>query len=121
VSRGGVHGHRAGLEKLSGRRRELETHPRASRERTAQGSWRRARHACLSAVDANIEEAFAFLDGKDHADVIVCAAHLEEESMFEFLRRVFHPGMLLANLEKLRPRVPMLQQSATADEQRRAE
>ena len=35
-----------------------------------------------------IEEAWAFLDGKDHADVIVCAAHLEEESMFEFLRSV---------------------------------
>ena len=35
-----------------------------------------------------IEEAFAFLDGQDHADVIVCAAHMEDESMFEFLRRV---------------------------------
>lgn len=35
-----------------------------------------------------IEEAWAFLDGKDHADVIVCAAHLEEESMFGFLKRV---------------------------------
>ncbi len=36
----------------------------------------------------SIEEAFAFLDGKDHADVIVCAAYLENESMFEFLRRL---------------------------------
>ncbi len=35
-----------------------------------------------------IEEAFAFLDGKDHADVIVCAAYLEDESLFEFLRRL---------------------------------
>ena len=35
-----------------------------------------------------IEEAWAFLDGKDHADVIVCAAHLEEESMFGFLKGV---------------------------------
>lgn len=35
-----------------------------------------------------IREAWAFLDGKDHADVIVCAAHLEEESMFEFLQGV---------------------------------
>ena len=35
-----------------------------------------------------IAEAWAFLDGKDHVDVIVCAAHLEEESMFEFLKRV---------------------------------
>ena len=35
-----------------------------------------------------IAEAWAFLDGKDHVDVIVCAAHLEVESMFEFLKRV---------------------------------
>ena len=35
-----------------------------------------------------IKEAFAFLDGKDHADVIVCAAYLEDESMFDFLRRL---------------------------------
>ncbi len=32
-----------------------------------------------------IEEANAFLAGKDHVDVIVCAAHLEDESMLEFL------------------------------------
>ena len=37
-----------------------------------------------------IKEAFAFLDGKDHADVIICAAHLEDESMFEFLKRLRH-------------------------------
>lgn len=36
----------------------------------------------------SINEAFAFLDGKDHADVIVCAAYLEDESMFDFLRRL---------------------------------
>jgi len=36
----------------------------------------------------SIEEAFAFLDGTNHADVIVCAAYLENESMFEFLRRL---------------------------------
>ena len=35
-----------------------------------------------------IKEAFAFLDGKDHADVIVCAAYLEDESLFEFLVRL---------------------------------
>jgi CheY-like chemotaxis protein len=35
-----------------------------------------------------IAQAFAFLDGKNHADVIVCAAYLEDESMFEFLRRL---------------------------------
>jgi CheY-like chemotaxis protein len=35
-----------------------------------------------------IKEAFAFLDGKNHADVIICAAYLEDESLFEFLRRL---------------------------------
>ena len=35
-----------------------------------------------------IQEAFRFLDGKNHADVIVCAANLEDESVFEFLKRV---------------------------------
>jgi CheY-like chemotaxis protein len=35
-----------------------------------------------------IKEAFAFLDGKNHADVIICAAHLEDESMFDFLKRL---------------------------------
>lgn len=32
-----------------------------------------------------VKEAFAFLDGKDHADVIVCAAYMQDESMFDFL------------------------------------
>jgi CheY-like chemotaxis protein len=36
----------------------------------------------------SIKKAWAFLDGKDHVDVIVCAAHLKEESMFEFLQGV---------------------------------
>jgi CheY-like chemotaxis protein len=108
-----------------------------------------------------IEEAWAFLDGKDHADVIVCAAHLEEESMFEFLKGVrdseihrktmflilslepgavgarldrstartgrqlgadaylimpvFDPHGLVAQIQKLQPAVPVLQQSATTD------
>ncbi|MDP2310251.1 MAG: response regulator [Pseudomonadota bacterium] len=35
-----------------------------------------------------IEEAWAFLHGKNHADVIVCAAYLEDESVFEFLKGV---------------------------------
>jgi CheY-like chemotaxis protein len=35
-----------------------------------------------------IKEAFAFLDGHNHADVIICAAYLEDESMFEFLKRL---------------------------------
>jgi CheY-like chemotaxis protein len=114
-----------------------------------------------------IAEAWAFLDGKDHADVIVCAAHLEEESMFEFLKGVrdsevhrnakflilsltpgasgarlhgstasagmalgadtyaimpvFDPHELIALIKKLQPSVPMLQQSATDAEKRRAE
>lgn len=36
----------------------------------------------------SIDEAFAFLNGKDHADVIVCAAYLEDESLFDFLKRL---------------------------------
>lgn len=35
-----------------------------------------------------IKEAFAFLDGANHADVIICAAYLEDESLFEFLKRL---------------------------------
>lgn len=35
-----------------------------------------------------IPHAVAFLEGKDHVDVIVCAAHLEEESVFAFLQQV---------------------------------
>ncbi len=30
----------------------------------------------------------AFLETKDHVDIIVAAAHLENESVFEFLKRV---------------------------------
>lgn len=36
----------------------------------------------------SIREAFSFLDGRNHADVIVCAAHLEDESVFEFLQKL---------------------------------
>jgi CheY-like chemotaxis protein len=35
-----------------------------------------------------IKEAFAFLDTTNHADVIICAAYLEDEPMFEFLKRL---------------------------------
>ena len=115
----------------------------------------------------SIEEAWAFIDGKDHVDVIVCAAHLEEESMFKFLKGVrdnethhqaaflilsLEPGAigarvdrstaragmalgadaysimpvfdaleLIAQIQKLQPDIPMLQQSATAEEKRLAE
>ena len=114
-----------------------------------------------------IKEAWAFLDGKDHVDVIVCAAHLEEESMFQFLKDVranekhgkvaflilsLEPGTsgarmdrsteragmllgadgylvmpvfdateLVAQIQKLQPAIPMLQQSATDKEKRDAE
>lgn len=114
-----------------------------------------------------INEAWAFLNGKDHVDVIVCAAHLEEESMFQFLKDVrdnekhgkaaflilsLEPGTsgarmdrsteragmllgadgymvmpvfdapeLLAQIEKLKPSIPMLQQSTNAQEKREAE
>jgi CheY-like chemotaxis protein len=114
-----------------------------------------------------IEEAWAFLDGKDHVDVIVCAAHLEEESMFKFLKDVrdnethqnaaflilsLEPGAigaqvdrstartgialganaysimpvfdaleLVAQIQKLQPDIPKLQQSTTSKEKRLAE
>jgi CheY-like chemotaxis protein len=114
-----------------------------------------------------IQEAWAFLEGKDHVDVIVCAAHLEEESMFQFLKdvrnhethqnaaflilslesgavgaRVDHStaragitlgadgylimpvfdGLeLIAHIQQLQPRIPMLQQSTIAEEKRKAE
>ena len=114
-----------------------------------------------------ITEAWAFVNGEDHVDVIVCAAHLEEESMFQFLQDVrksekhgkaaflilsLEPGEagarmdrsteragvllgadgylimpvfdapeLIAQIQKLQPRIPMLQQSSTAQEKRDAE
>lgn len=114
-----------------------------------------------------IKEALTFLQEKDHVDVIVCAAHLEEESMFQFLKSVrddethqnsaflilslepgtvgarvdlstaragmalgadgysimpeFDPVELIAQIERLKPEVPLLQQCATPEEKRRAE
>lgn len=114
----------------------------------------------------SIEEAWAFLNGMDHVDVIVCAAHLEEESMFQFLHDVranekhgkaaflilsFEPGVsgarldrstqragmllgadgylvmpvfdaaaLIAQIQKLQPAIPMLQQSAADEEKKDA-
>ena len=115
----------------------------------------------------SIQEAWTFLNGKDHVDVIVCAAHLEEESMFQFLKDVranekhskvaflilslepgtsgarldrsteragvllgadgylvmpvFNAPELMDQIHKLQPAIPMLQQSATAEEKRNAE
>jgi CheY-like chemotaxis protein len=45
-----------------------------------------AGHSVVAAQ--SIKEAFSFLDGADHADVIICAAYLEDESVFEFLARL---------------------------------
>jgi CheY-like chemotaxis protein len=36
----------------------------------------------------SISQAMAFLETKDHVDIIVAAAHLQNESVFEFLKRV---------------------------------
>jgi CheY-like chemotaxis protein len=112
-------------------------------------------------------EAWAFLDGKDHVDVIVCAAHLEQDSMFEFLQAVrksaphgkakflilslepgpvgarfdrtaknaslalgadtylvmpqFNAQELVAEIRKLQPVVPKLQQVATPEEKAAAQ
>lgn len=70
-----------------------------------------------------IAEAWAFLHGKNHADVIVCAAHLQEESMFEFLQGVrdneahkdasflilsLSPGEIGARLDRSATRAGML-------------
>jgi len=69
-----------------------------------------------------LPEAWAFLDGKNHADVIVCAAHLEHGSVFEFLAAVrgssehketmflilsLEPGALAARLDKSTERAAM--------------
>ncbi len=45
-----------------------------------------AGHSVVSAL--TIAEAFAFLEGKDNADLIVCAAYLEDESLFDFLNQL---------------------------------
>jgi len=82
---------------------ELE-HPAAEDAKPPMKTWRilfldnaqnieKLKDACKDegyavAGALTIAEAWAFLDGKDHVDVIVCAAHLEEESMFGFLKRV---------------------------------
>lgn len=47
---------------------------------------RRAGHEVVPVT--TIAQAMAFLETKDHVDVIVAAAHLQSESVFEFLKRV---------------------------------
>ena len=157
--------------------------PAAADAKSPQETWRilfldsadnivQLKDACKSVGyvvigSTTIEEAWAFLNGKDHVDVIVCAAHLEEESMFKFLKDVrdndihqkaaflilsLEPGIigakldrstaragialgadgylvmplfdaaeLITQIQKLQPDIPMLQQSATAEEKHLAE
>lgn len=45
-----------------------------------------AGHAVAAAH--TVGEAMAFLEGTNHADVIICAAYLEDESLFDFLIRL---------------------------------
>jgi CheY-like chemotaxis protein len=47
------------------------------------------KNAGHSVVPAHtVKEAMSFLDGTNHADVIICAAYLEDENIFEFLKRL---------------------------------
>lgn len=48
-----------------------------------------------------ISEAMQFLLTKDHVDVIVAAAHLERESVFEFLKKVRLPDSHLHDVKFL--------------------
>ena len=77
------------------------------------------KHAGYEVVGAlTIEEAWAFLDGKDHADVIVCAAHLEEESMFGFLKDALLPftlGLELRNVADKADEQPVAELRAGSD------
>jgi CheY-like chemotaxis protein len=57
---------------------------------------KRAGHQVVPAI--TIEEAIAFLETKDHVDIIVSAAHLEDESAFEFLKRVKAPDSHLKDV-----------------------
>jgi CheY-like chemotaxis protein len=79
-------------------------HPTAENAKSPHQTWRilfldsaenieQLKGACKDAGyvvvgSTTIKDAWAFLDGKDHVDVIVCAAYLEGESLFDFLRGV---------------------------------
>jgi DNA-binding response OmpR family regulator len=48
-----------------------------------------SRHAGYVVIGASeVAEAWSFLEGLDHVDVIVCAAHLRHESMLDFLQGI---------------------------------
>lgn len=82
---------------------ELE-HPTQQNARSPEQTWRILFVDCAANIDklksagrdagyvvigaTTLEEAWLFLEGNDHADVIVCAAHLEEGSMIGFLKGV---------------------------------
>ena len=114
-------------------------HPLPENAKSAQQTWRILFLDCPENVDQlkgackeagyvvigaiSIAEAWAFLKGKDHADVIVCAAHLEDESMFEFLKSVreneihrrarflilsLSPGEVGARLDRIAAKAGML-------------
>lgn len=58
------------------------------------------KHACKRAGHQvvpcfTIAEAMRFLETKDHVDVIVAAAHLENESVFNFLQKVKRSDCIL--------------------------
>ncbi|CAN5168049.1 hypothetical protein BH10CYA1_BH10CYA1_38580 [soil metagenome] len=47
------------------------------------------KNAGHSVVPAHtVQQAMAFLEGTNHADVIICAAYLEDENIFQFLKRL---------------------------------
>lgn len=129
----------------------------------------RLKAACKDAGHAviavhSIEEAFSFLEGRNDVDLVVCAAYMEDESLFVFLKRLrsnpihkesmfltlalapgpvgasmnvstesagkvlgadafvsmpeFDPEQLIAEIQKLLPRVPMLERNRLEDERK---
>ena len=46
----------------------------------------------------SIRQAMEFLDLKDHVDIIISATHLQNESVFDFLRRVKSPESMHRNV-----------------------
>lgn len=55
-------------------------------------AWKDAGHQVVPVL--TIAQAMAFLDSRDHVDLIISAVHLEEESVFEFLQRVKAPDSM---------------------------
>ncbi|MDP3507209.1 MAG: hypothetical protein Q8T09_04390 [Candidatus Melainabacteria bacterium] len=55
-------------------------------------AWKSAGHQVVPVL--TIAQAMAFLDSRDHVDLIISAVHLEDESVFEFLQRIKAPDSL---------------------------